>query len=231
LGAFPPYYTGPDLLFGAYYASAEIGCHLELCWPVPERVLDLFTEFRNHTNGLQTISGAGLLGALAHFGLNSIGAVEKNEMRDLVLRGGPWTDTERTAILDYCESDVASLARLLPAMLPHIDLPRALLRGRYMVAAAKMERNGVPIDTETLALLRRHWTDTVAKVLSEGYGADLTDNDLEKIGNDAFLIAYALAHGERTVVTKETSRPKAQKGNRKVPDVCDRFKVKWIRDF
>jgi hypothetical protein len=38
----------------------------------------------------------------------------------------------------------------------------------------------------------------LAKVLSEGYGADLTDNDLEKIGNDAFLIAYALANGERT---------------------------------
>jgi Domain of unknown function (DUF4411) len=73
--------------------------------------------------------------------------------------------------------------------------------------------------------------DTVAKVLAEGYGADLTDNDLEKIGNDAFLIAYALANGERTVVTKETSRPTAQKGNRKVPDVCDHFKVKWIRDF
>jgi len=33
------------------------------------------------------------------------------------------------------------------------------------------------------------------------------------------------------VVTKETSRPTAQKGNRKVPDVCDHFKVKWIRDF
>ena len=36
----------------AYYASAEIGCHLALGWPVPQRVLDLFTEFRNHTNGV-----------------------------------------------------------------------------------------------------------------------------------------------------------------------------------
>jgi hypothetical protein len=141
----PPYSTGPDSLFVAYYASAEIGCHLELGWPVPERVLDLFTEFRNHTNGLHTISGAGLLGALAHHGLDSIGATEKDEMRDLVLRGGPWTDTERAAILDYCESDVAALARLLPAMLPRIDLPRALFRGRYMAASARMERNGVPV--------------------------------------------------------------------------------------
>jgi hypothetical protein len=44
-------------------------------------------------------------------------------------------------------------------MLPRIDLPRALLRGRYMAAAAAMEWNGVPIDTATLELLRKHWTD------------------------------------------------------------------------
>jgi DNA polymerase-1 len=166
-GSAPPYSTGPDSLFVAYYASAEIGCHLALGWPVPERVLDLFTEFRNLTNGLPTISGAGLLGALAHHGLDGIGAVEKDEMRDLVLRGGPWTETEQAAILDYCESDVAALARLLPAMLPSIDLPRALLRGRYMSASARMERSGVPIDTEVLSLLRLHWSDIQDQLIAE----------------------------------------------------------------
>jgi hypothetical protein len=44
-------------------------------------------------------------------------------------------------------------------MLPRIDLPRALLRGRYMKAAATMEHNGTPIDAETLGLLRQYWTD------------------------------------------------------------------------
>jgi hypothetical protein len=83
---------------------------------------------------------AGLLGALAHHGLDNIGAVEKDEMRDLIMRGGPWTDDERTAILDYCESDVAALARLLPKMMPNIDLPRALLRGRYMAAVGAFGR-------------------------------------------------------------------------------------------
>ena len=118
--AAPPYPTGPDVLFVAYYASAEIGCHLALDWPVPKRVLDLFTEFRNHTNGITTVSGSGLLGALAQYGLDSIGTIEKDEMRDLILRGGPWSDAERAAILEYCESDVAALARLLPVMLPRV---------------------------------------------------------------------------------------------------------------
>jgi DNA polymerase I len=128
-GATPPYSTAPDALFVAYYASAEIGCHLALDWPLPQLLLDLFTEFRNRTNGIPTGSGNSLLGALAFHGLDGIGAVEKDEMRDLILRGGPWSDAERGAILDYCESDVEALARLLGAMLPLIDLPRALLRG------------------------------------------------------------------------------------------------------
>jgi hypothetical protein len=166
-GVKPPYPTGPASLFIAYYASAEIGCHLALGWPVPERVLDLFTEFRNHTNGVPTASGASLLGALAHYGLESIGAVEKQEMRDLVLRGGPWSAAEQLAILDYCENDVAALARLLPAMVGHIDLPRALLRGRYMVAAARMERNGIPIDSKALSKLTDHWAGIQDQLIAE----------------------------------------------------------------
>ena len=158
-GATPPYPTGPDALLVAYYASAEIGCHLALGWPVPQRVLDLFTEFRNHTNGIPTGNGTSLLGALAFYGLDGIGTIEKDAMRALILRGAPWSAAEQAAILSYCESDVAALARLLPVMLPDIDLPRALLRGRSMVAAARIERTGVPIDTRTLARLRRHWFD------------------------------------------------------------------------
>jgi hypothetical protein len=158
LGALPPYSTKADSLFIAYYASAELGCHRALEWPMPARILDLFVEFRCLTNGTETPSGNSLLGALTCYGLDNIGAAEKEEMRELILRGGPWTRDERMAILNYCESDVAALARLLPRMLPRIDLPRALYRGRYMAAAAAMEFVGTPIDTELLARLRANWT-------------------------------------------------------------------------
>ena len=53
LGAAPPYSTGADALFVAYYASAELGCHLALGWPLPQRVLDLFAEFRNRKTGFR----------------------------------------------------------------------------------------------------------------------------------------------------------------------------------
>src|SRR5262245_2946568 len=73
LGLVPPYPTDADSLFIAYYASAELGCHLSLGWPIPERILDLFTEFRNARNGLPTPSGSGLIGALIYYGLAAIG--------------------------------------------------------------------------------------------------------------------------------------------------------------
>jgi DNA polymerase I len=186
-GSRPPYPTDSNVLFVAYYASAEISCHLALDWPAPERVLDPFTEFRNHTNGLAPISGSGLLGALSYFGLDSIGAVEKGDMRNLVLRGGPWSEAEKVAILNYCESDVAALVRLLLSIMPYIDLPRALLRGRYMVAAARMERYGVPIDMETWQRLVRHWPGIKGQLIA-AIDADYGVYDGHTFKEDRFAV-------------------------------------------
>ena len=49
-------------------------------------------------------------------------------------------------------------------MEPHIDLPRALIRGRYMKAVAAMERYGVPIDVDLLERLKLHW-DSIKDIL------------------------------------------------------------------
>src|SRR5512135_3068009 len=99
----PPYPIGLDVLFVAYFASAELGCHLALGWPLPARVLDLYAEFRSRINGLSPPNGQGLLGALTWYGLDAMDAVEKEAMRELVIRGGPWTSEEREALLAYCE--------------------------------------------------------------------------------------------------------------------------------
>ena len=82
---------------------------------------------------------------------------EKQTMRDLAIRGGPFTDDERQALLDYCAEDVHALERLLPRMLPRIDVPRALLRGRYGWASASMEHRGIPIDVPMFKHLKNRW--------------------------------------------------------------------------
>ena len=53
----PPYGIDNRSLYVAYYASAEMGCHLALDWACPVHVLDPFCEFRNITNGLNPLCG------------------------------------------------------------------------------------------------------------------------------------------------------------------------------
>jgi DNA polymerase-1 len=166
-GATPPFPTDPDSLFVAYYASAELGCFRALGWPMPVNVLDLFTEFRARTNGTDWLEGRSLLAALQYFGLSTIGAEHKDQMRQLILGGGPWTAQQQADILEYNGGDVYALERLLPRMLPDIDLPRALQRGRYMRAAAIVEFNGVPIDVDTLKELSAHWDDIKEQLIAD----------------------------------------------------------------
>jgi hypothetical protein len=163
----PPWATGRDVLFIAYYASAELGCYRALGWPMPERILDLFVEFRNHTNGLHPPAGASLLGALTYFGLDGIGTTEKKEMQEAIGSNtwpGKYTKSE---ILNYCETDVVALECLLAAAAPVIDLPRALLRGRYSgPAVSAMEYAGTPVDVALLELLDQHWLGIQDQLIS-----------------------------------------------------------------
>jgi DNA polymerase-1 len=162
----PPYRLDNDALLVAFYSSAEWGCHAVLGWPMPTHVLDLYTEFRCLSNGGPTPFGNGLLGALAYFGLDAMAGAEKDSMRELALRGGPWSPSERAALLDYCAKDVDALVGLLRKMAPLIDLPRAVLRGRYMVASARMENAGVPIDLVSLQRLRGAWNDVQQRLVA-----------------------------------------------------------------
>jgi Domain of unknown function (DUF4411) len=72
----------------------------------------------------------------------------------------------------------------------------------------------------------------VQHVINEGYARDLTDQEVEIIGRDPFLISYALqALDGRCVVTTEVSKPKRQRANRHLPDVCTQLEVTWMDNF
>lgn len=89
-------------------------------------------------------------------------------------------------------------------------------------------------DENADALLLEEEVDAVLvqSVVSTGYAADLTDDELEKIGRDPFLIAYALSKPlDRCVVTTEAPRPSAQRQNRKIPDVCKAIGVHCCDPF
>ena len=162
-----PFSVGREALCVAYFASAEMDCFLNLGWQLPENVLDLYVEFRCLTNGTTPPNGAGLLGALLYFGLPTISAQHKDAMRDLTLRGGPWSEQEQLDLLAYCETDVIALELLLPAMLPNLDLPRALMRGRYMKAVSHMHATGTPIDTQMQIEIATYWDQIQDELIAQ----------------------------------------------------------------
>ena len=62
----------------------------------------------------------------------------------------------------------------------------------------------------------------VALVIEQGYASDLTEDEIQKLNEDPFIVAYALAERRRRcVVTTERSRPGRERANRHIPDVCD----------
>lgn len=208
-----PYGTGPDDLFIAYYASAEIGCHLALGWPVPARIIDLCVEFKLQTSGLEMPNGRNLLAALLHYGLTgSVSVTEKSDMRELALSDGPFTDDQRAQLLDYCESDVEAVARLWRAMAHGIDTPRALLRGRYMAALSVVERNGVPVDVFAFDKIRSALPSLKSQLIAaidEQYGVYEGDS-------------FSLQRFEAYLNARQIPWPKTPSGRRELKD--DTFK-------
>jgi hypothetical protein len=214
----PPLPPGPDTLFVAYFASAELSVYLALDWLLPARILDLYAEFCRATSGVPTPCGRGLLGALTHHGIGHMAPATKDGLRQLAIRGGPYTDTERLDLLAYCQSDADALVPLLSAMLPALDLPRALLRGRYLAAVARMEAVGVPLDADALDALRRNWSGIKARLVAEvdrDYGVfvplDLPEVDPQTAFGAAVLAEAAdwridprpLAQAARTIWEEE----------------------------
>ncbi len=72
----------------------------------------------------------------------------------------------------------------------------------------------------------------VRRVMSDGYAPDLTDDEVEQLGRDPFLIAHALRSSrDRVVVTLEASKPSRKRANRHIPDVCRTVGVQCVDTF
>ena len=73
----------------------------------------------------------------------------------------------------------------------------------------------------------------VGQVLDAGYGQDLSDIQIEKIGRDPFLISYALVDPDNiAIVTTEVSKPSTtEPSNKRVPDVCNALGISHLHTF
>jgi DNA polymerase-1 len=169
----------PDILYVSFSAPAEWSYFLASGWELPTTILDLYAEEMLLTNTQKDERGKRyvptLLLTLAKYGLDAMTAAEKEEMRDLILRGHPFAQDEQTRILDYCMEDVTNTAALLSAMLPAFNVEEALLRGSFTRAVAWIEHNGIPIDRIAYGRLVANWTALVSSLArrieqEHGYG-------------------------------------------------------------
>ncbi len=209
----PPYPMDETDLFVAYFSSAEWGCHLALNWPLPIHVVDLYPEFRKITNGLPGVSKS-LLGACQQYGIAAIAESEKESTRQRIMQGPPYTEKEKSYIMDYCASDVMETAKLFKkiSMESSFDIGTALFRGKYMEAVAIMEYNGIPIDIETLIALKENWTLIKEKLIQE---IDLFYGVYEGT-------IFKISKFEQYLNKNGISWPRTEKGNLEIKD--DTFK-------
>jgi hypothetical protein len=164
-----PFDTGPDSVMVAFASNAELACFLALGWPFPTNVLDPYVENIVTINGNTAIwpppdeknrkGRPGLLDALKLHDLPGCGRSkeEKERIRRMILDNEEYTPEQRREIQDYNKDDVDDTIALLEVLAPTIDVGRALFRGRYMAAVARMERVGLPIDSDYLNELVTTW--------------------------------------------------------------------------
>jgi hypothetical protein len=154
-----PFSMAKDELFILYAADADILTFIAMPgWPVPLAVVDPRVEWIRIDNGgdqykpgRREKKGYSLLDAARTFHVPAIPETAKKHWRDIAIRGAPFSEEERRGLLHYCRTDVDLTARVLMAMWGDANLsdPRtfqqALIRGRYLAAAASCYVTGIPL--------------------------------------------------------------------------------------
>jgi hypothetical protein len=174
LGPFPPYRLDADALLVGYMLAAEFGFHIACGWGEPVCALDAYIEFRHYVNDGSAKAGDrdkgffGLSGALRYFLADEIDLARKDEIRDRIVQGPPFSAQERRYILDYCTDDVRALARLIPHIVPTIrSLRHAIFRAKFQWTMAQQERRGVPLDKPLLGRICQHWKGMQVDLVTE----------------------------------------------------------------
>jgi hypothetical protein len=138
-GSTPPLDIGPDTLFVAYSAWAEMTCFLVLGWNFPAHVFDQHTAYLAASNVLRAYDPdvvykrkpKGLSAACRAYGIEGWENIDKPAIAKAIAEGR-WHEYGQPAVFQYCEEDVKNSVKLLRAQLrplydqyDHVSLPAA----------------------------------------------------------------------------------------------------------
>jgi hypothetical protein len=180
-GAAPPFDVGPDTLFVAYSAWAEMTCFKVLGWQFPVHIFDQHTAYLAATNILlpyepdvvRKKQKKGLEAACPAYALTGgWEGINKNEIRKAIGEGtwrGRYSPAE---IMDYCNEDVRMESLLLRAQLrgrgsmAPADTARVIYWSNYSAKCiALIQARGMPIDMFLWNLVQENKAAVIRELL------------------------------------------------------------------
>jgi DNA polymerase-1 len=168
--ATPPFDIGPDALFVAYSAWAEMTCFLTLGWKFPEHIFDQHTAYLAASNvllphnpdELRKRLRKRLSDACRAYKIEGWENIDKATIAENIGRGR-WLEHGRDQVLEYCEEDVRASTLLLRQQLrgrpglPPADVERVLHWSNYSAkAVARIQARGMPIDVPLWSLVQEN---------------------------------------------------------------------------
>ena len=186
-GSAPPFDIGPDALFVAYSAWAEMTCFKVLGWRFPVHIFDLHTAYLAAANILlphnpdeqRKKTRKRLSDACRAYGIEGWERIDKNTIAQAIGEGR-WREYGREAVFTYCQEDVKMSTLLLRAqlrdrhdrhgrvLLPAADVERTLHWANYSAkAVALIQARGMPIDVPLWNLVQENKKAVIGELLRQ----------------------------------------------------------------
>ena len=155
-----PFDIGPDTLFAAYAAQAELTIFKVLGWRFPTHVFDLHTAYLASSNILLPYDSdekrvkqrKRLSDACRAYDIEGWENINKEQIAKDIGEGH-WRDYGQQAVFDYCEEDVKKSVELLRAQVcgsdrvPPVVTNRVIFWSEYSAkAVTHIQAKGIPID-------------------------------------------------------------------------------------
>jgi len=208
----PPFDVGPNTLFVAYSAQAELTIFEMLGWPFPKHVYDLHTAYLASSNVLlpyepdvkRVKQRKRLSDACRAYDIEGWENIDKAQIAKDIGEGR-WRDYGRTVVFDYCEEDVDKSAELLRRQIrgfnrfPRVDTDRVIFWSEYSAkAVARVQAQGIPIDMYIWDLIQEYRyaiIDALQRRFDPSYNDDELIFDAEGSFNYARFEAWLVRSG------------------------------------
>jgi hypothetical protein len=180
-GSTPPFDIGPDTLFVAYSAWAEMTCFMTLGWQFPEHVFDQHTAYLAASNILlphnpdekRKRERKRLSDACRAYGVAGWRNIDKETIAKDIGEGR-WHLHGKDAVLDYCAEDVRAETELLRRQLrgsglfAPVSVPHVLHWSNYSAKCiARIQARGMPIDVALWELVQQNKKAVIAELIRQ----------------------------------------------------------------